>query len=107
MTLTPEWQHRIQRWQDALWQCCYLPLDTIVLSGHTTFEHLSLEQASQREFVTIQPGAAWGRYWEYGWFRGAVTLPPQAAGKRIVLCARQGFESLVWMDGKVAGSFGP
>ncbi|HEX7395203.1 MAG TPA: glycoside hydrolase family 38 C-terminal domain-containing protein [Anaerolineaceae bacterium] len=107
MPLTPEWQNRIQRWQDVLWQCCYLPLDKIVLSGHTTFEHLSPEQALQREFIPIQPGAAWGRIWEYGWFRGAVTLPPQAGGKRIVLRALQGFESLVWMDGKVAGSFGP
>ena len=107
MPLTLEWLHRIQRWQDALWQCCYLPLDNVALSGHTTFDHLTYEQAIQRDFSPTQPGAVWGQPWKYGWFRGALTLPPQAAGQRIVLRARQGFESLVWMEDRVVGSFGP
>jgi alpha-mannosidase len=107
MPLTLEWQHRLQRWQDALWQCVYLPLGRVALSGHITFDHLTLEQALQRDFIPVQPGAAWGQPWSYGWFRGALTLPPEATGQRIVLRAGQGFESLVWIDGKVAGSFGP
>ena len=106
MPLTLEWQHRIQRWQEALCQCVYLPLENIPLSGHTTFEHLTYEQALQGEFKPMQPGTAWGKEWEYGWFRGQVTLPPAAAGKRIALRASQGIESLVWINGRIEGSFG-
>jgi alpha-mannosidase len=106
MPLTPEWQHRIQRWQEALWQCFYLPLGSVALSGHTTFDHLTYEQALQGEFKPIQPGTVWGRAWEYAWLRGQVTLPPEAAGQRIVLRAAQGIESLVWINGKIMGSFG-
>ncbi len=106
MALTLEWQHRIQRWQDALWQCCYFPLAGLSLSGFTTFEHLTYEQALQGDFKPVQPGETWGKEWLYAWFRGQVTLPEAASGKRIVLCAAQGIESLVWINGRIAGSFG-
>jgi alpha-mannosidase len=51
-------------------------------------------------------GTAWGAKWAYGWFKTQVTLPAAAAGQRIVLCLNPGGESLVWINGLVAGSLG-
>jgi alpha-mannosidase len=106
MSLPLEWLHRIQRWQTALGQLCYLPLGSIELSGFTTLEQLTAEQALQRTFTSMPPGTAWGAKWEYGWFKGQVTLPPLVAGKRIVFRANPGGEALVWINGRIEGSFG-
>ncbi len=105
MSLTLEWLHRIQRWQEALWQSCYYPIGAITFEGFTTFQHLSFAEAAQGKFLPMPPGTPWGKHWEYGWFRGQVVLPEAAAGKRVALRASQGIESLVWINGQVAGSF--
>ncbi len=106
MSLTLEWLHRIQRWQEALWQSCYYPVGAVTFQGFTTFQHLSFQEAAHGSFSPMPPGTPWGKRWEYGWFRGQVVLPEAAAGKRVALRAPQGVESLVWVDGQVAGSFG-
>jgi alpha-mannosidase len=106
MALTEEWKHRIERWQQALWNACYQPLSDVQLSGFTTLENLTAEQAASRAFQPMPQGAAWGAKWEYGWFKAAVTLPEKARGKRIVLHLEPGGESTVWVNGKVTGSVG-
>ena len=106
MSLTLEWLHRIQRWQEALWQCCYRPVGSVTFESFTTFQHLSAEEAGRGPFAPLPPGSAWGKRWEYGWFRGQAILPAEAAGRRVALRAAQGVESLVWVNGLVAGSFG-
>ncbi len=106
MSLTLEWLHRIQRWQEALWQCCYSPLGAVYFEGFTTFQHLTAQEALQGRFSPMPPGTPWGKRWEYGWFRSQVILPAEADGKRIALRSPQGIESLVWVNGQVAGSFG-
>jgi len=47
-----------------------------------------------------------GAKWEYGWFQGNFTLPEGATGRRIVVQLKPGGESLVWINGVVAGSIG-
>lgn len=106
MALTEEWKHRIERWEKILWKLTYRPLGKIELSGFATRDQLSAEQALVRDFKPMPVGTPWGAKWEYGWFKGRVTLPETAAGKRIVALLRPGGESLVWVDGKVAGSIG-
>ena len=106
MALTIEWQHRIERWQSALWEGCYRPLGTVALSGFTTLSQLSAEQAAQGSFKPMPEGTPWGAKWEYGWFKGDLVLPAEAAGQRIVLRLEPGGESLVWINGVVAGSTG-
>lgn len=106
MALTIEWKHRLERWQDALWKGCYRPLGKIELSGFTTHEQLTAEQALAREFHPMPAGTAWGAKWEYGWFKAALTLGEESRGKRIVVRLQPGGESLVWINGKVGGSIG-
>jgi alpha-mannosidase len=106
MSLTLEWMHRIERWQAVLWQLCYKPLAEISLDGFTTREQLTAAQALQHTFLPMPTGTAWGAKWEYGWFKGQVTLPPECAGQRIVFRSNPGGEALVWVNGVIAGSFG-
>jgi alpha-mannosidase len=106
MALTIEWQHRIERWEKVLWSLCYRPLGSIDLSGFTTKDQLTAEQAAAGSFQSMPVGTPWGAKWEYGWFKGRAVLPPEAAGKRIVARLVPGGESLVWVDGQVGGSIG-
>ena len=114
MALREEWRRRVESWQEAMWNNLYRPLGSISLCGFTTLEYLTAEQAQAKEFKPMPPGTAWGGKWEYGWFKGEVVVPPEAAGMRLALqlranAGREEFamgESLVWINGKVMGSVG-
>ncbi len=107
MALTLEWQHRLERWQRALWDACHQPLGTVALAGFTTPDYLTAEQAAARAFHPMPPGTPWGAKWEYGWFRASIVIPPEAAGQRVVIRPDPGgLESLVWVNGQAAGSLG-
>ncbi len=106
MALNEEWKHRIERWQTAIWASCYQTLGTIDLSGYVTKEYLMAEQALKGPFAPMPSGTRWGAKWEYGWFKGNFVLPESASGKRIVVRLAAGGESLVWINGVVAGSVG-
>ncbi len=56
MPLNKEWQHRVKRWETALWNSCYRPLGEITLSGFITVDNLPPEQALNRAFVPMPPG---------------------------------------------------
>jgi alpha-mannosidase len=62
----------------------YRELGSMPLSGFITLDSLSPAAALRRRFVPTPPGTRWGAKWEYGWFKGTVTLPAEAAGRRIV-----------------------
>jgi alpha-mannosidase len=104
MTLNPEWLRRVTNWRDELPLHFYRPLGVVALNGFVTLEQLTAEDALKGPFQPMPSGARWGAKWEYGWFRGACTLPPEAAGERIVLRADAGGESAVWVNGRLAGA---
>lgn len=106
MALTEEWKHRIERWEKALWADCYRPLGILSLSGFTTLKQLTPQQALKRKFRPLPIGTRWGAKWEYGWFKGELTLPEDAQGERIVLRVDPGGEALIWVNGEAAGSHG-
>lgn len=106
MALTIEWKHRVERWQKALWNACYQPLGRVQLSGFTTMQQLTAEQAADGTFLPLPVGTRWGAQWEYGWMKGRVILPESTAGKRVVVRLAPGGESLVWVNGRVEGSIG-
>jgi alpha-mannosidase len=112
MSLTKEWLNRVTHWNNALWQICYEPLQNLELVGFVTRRQLNPEQAAKHKFHPMPVGTAWGAEWEYGWFQCEFTLPENAAGRRIVLYMNpaakspEDGESLVWVNGKVAGAFG-
>jgi alpha-mannosidase len=112
MSLTKEWLNRITHWDNALWQICYESLATLDLNGFITRKQLTPEQALNHKFHPMPFGTAWGAKWEYGWFQCNLTLPEKAAGRRIVLRMNPATkppddgECLVWLNGKVVGSYG-
>lgn len=104
MSLNLEWRHRIDNWRHELTRHFYRPLGTVVFSGFTTREHLMAEQALSGPFRPMPPGTAWGAKWEYGWFRGQLELPAEAAGHRVVLQVNVGGEALVFLNGESVGA---
>ncbi|MBR4428155.1 MAG: alpha-mannosidase, partial [Clostridia bacterium] len=99
-----EWTDRIAHWIDALKADLYLPLERIDLEAFFTMDHLSPAEAAQGAFQPMLPGEKWGEAWEYCWMRGRVTLPPEAAGKRIVMDLQTGGESTVFVNGTAFGT---
>ena len=104
MALTLEWEHRVDRWREELPRHFYCPLGFVELSGFFTTAQLTSEEADGREFQPMPAGTPWGAKWEYGWFRGNVLLPEQAAGRRVVLQVDVGAESAVYVSNASAGA---
>lgn len=104
MTLGRQWDSRLRIWDNAFGGQFYRPIGTIEVEGFTTMSQLSLAQAKQETYMKFPVGTKWGKKWEYGWFRGSVTLPECAEGERIVLTLGVAPEMLVYVDGKEAGS---
>ncbi len=104
MKLGRQWDERLKMWDEAFGRNLYTQLEETALSGFTTMEQLTLEQAAAGSFRPFPKGTQWGRKWEYGWFRTEVTMPEEAAGKRILLHLGPGPEMLVFVNGVEAGS---
>lgn len=104
MTLGRQWDSRLRIWDNAFAEQFYRPVGTIEMEGFTTMSQLSLAQAKQETYMKFPVGMKWGKKWEYGWFRGSVTLPECAKGERVVLTLGVAPEMLVYVDGKEAGS---
>ena len=94
MALTIEWRRRIDNWRKELPKHLYRPLLDIDLSGFVTSEQLTSEEASAREFEPMPVGTIWGAKWEYGWFKGEVTVPDDAVGKRLTVSLALGRQAL-------------
>lgn len=105
MALNLEWEHRILAWRQELSQHLYQPLGEPALEAAFTLEQLTLAEAqAQLSFEPIAPGTPWGAKWQYGWFRGEITIPEFAQGQMIALMPDVGIEPTVIIeiiDGKV------
>lgn len=104
MSLTKEWNNRISNWLKELQHHFYQVGGVINLEGFTTFDRLTLDVAATRVFHSMPVGSVWGAKWEYGWFRGQLTLPPAAAGRRVAIRLNPGLEGIVFINGKAAGA---
>ena len=100
-----EWTDRIQHWIRTLKEDFYEPLGEISWEAFRTREHLKPEEAASCTFTKAEPGFTWGETWEYCWFRGSVTLPAEAEGKRIVMRLTPGGESTLFVNGKSFGTY--
>ena len=99
-----EWRDRLSHWIQALKEDLYLPLARIDLDAFFTMDHLTPEEAAKGDFRPMIPGVKWGKTWEYCWMRGKATLPPEAAGRRIVMDLQTGGESTVFVNGAAFGT---
>jgi len=104
MSLTSEWQRRVDHWRRELRTHFYRPLGNLALTGLVTTEPLTPEAARSHTFRPMPPGTRWGAKWEYGWFHGEIVLPDNAAGQRIALRLDIGAEGLVFVNGSAAGA---
>ncbi len=101
MSLTHEWRHRIMAWRHELPNHFYQPVGGVSLEAAFTQEQYRLEEAlSQLSFEPIAPGTAWGAKWEYGWFKGELTIPDFAQGQMVALVLDVGREPNVVMEFK-------
>ncbi len=103
MALTPEWRKRIDHWRRVLSELLYRPLGEVRLDGFTTKDQLTPAQAAGGDFQPMPPGTSWGGKWEYGWFRGEVTVPEEAEGERIQLHLEPGGAKLIYVNGVALG----
>jgi alpha-mannosidase len=104
MALSKEWGRRIEAWLEELRRHFFEPMGELELEGFVTPLRLSPEAAAKRAFAPMPVGALWGAKWEYGWFRCALELPPEAAGRRVAFALGAGSEGLVFVDGRAAGA---
>ncbi len=103
--LTIEWKRRVDNWRKELVNHAYRPLGEIALDGLVTKDQFTVEQAAAQDgYAPFPAGTRWGAKWEYGWFRGQVTLPEAAQGKRIVMMLDVGGEAAVYVDGAAIGT---
>ncbi len=103
MSLSNEWNARLKHWMSKLETLFYTPLGQIEMTGFTTLQQLSAAEALKMDFTPMPAGTKWGAKWEYGWFKGTITIPEKAKGERIVLDIKTGGESVVYVDGGIRG----
>ena len=100
-----EWTDRLHHWIRTLKDDFYEPFGEIAWEAFRTKEHRTPEDVAQCAFTGVEPGFTWGETWEYCWFRGTVTLPAEAAGKRIVMRLAPGGESTLFVNGRSFGTY--
>ena len=99
MALTKEWRHRIMAWRHELSQHLYQPIGEIIFEAAFTQEQYTLEGAlASLEFKPISPGTPWGAKWEYGWFKGELTIPEFAGGQMVAAMPNAGREPKVILE---------
>ncbi|MFW6154946.1 MAG: glycoside hydrolase family 38 C-terminal domain-containing protein [Planctomycetota bacterium] len=105
MTLNAEWRDRVEAWRGELMRHSYGPLGDVALEGWFTRDHLDATAGAAGPFAPTPSGTAWGGAYEYGWFRGRVEVPADAAGERIVAhLPVTNKEALVWVNGDLVES---
>jgi len=104
MALKPEWRRRIENWLKVMPSMFFKPLGNIPVAGFVTRDQLTAGQALKGKFISMPKGTEWGQKWEYGWFKGTVRLPKEAAGERIALRVHVGGEAAIMINGSNAGA---
>ncbi len=106
MALTQEWRKRIEAWREELKRHFYRELGPIRLKGFVSRDLISVQDAQRGKFRPMAPGTEWGEKWGYGWFAGSVVLPKAAKGRAVCADIRTGGESLIFVNGRAAGTWG-
>ena len=99
-----EYRDRINHWIRTLKEDFYTPVGTLKWEVFKTMEQLSYEEAGAGTYERVEPGYTWGKTYEYAWFRTTLSLPEEAAGKRVVLDLCPGGESTVFVNGAAFGT---
>ena len=103
--MSREYKDRLKHWTETLMEDLYRPLGKIEFEASKTFDQLSLLEAAKLSYQPVSNGFKWGNQWEYCWFRGRITLPAEAEGKRIALDLKLGGESTIFVNGRSFGTY--
>lgn len=95
---------RIRLWKEELKKHICTPVGKVRFDYFASVDRLTPKEAEKAPRTPCPAGTRWGKMWEYGWFFGSVTLPPECNGRRTVLFSRVGGEQLIYVNGKAAGS---
>ncbi len=104
MSLNLEWKDRLAAFCDELARHFYRPSGSVELEGAITSSQLTPQEADGLDFKPMPPGTDWGSKWEYGWFRGLLTLPQDVNGQRVVFALDIGAESIIFINGQAVGA---
>ena len=104
MNVGRQWSDRLRIWAEQFPKHYYRKVGSIAVSYFTTMDHIPFETAAQGQYAPAPVGLQWGKKWEYGWFRGQITVDPALAGKRVVFTLNTAEEMLVWVNGREAGA---
>lgn len=105
MAMSIEWRRRVDLWKGALPRIFYGELGEVELSCFVADGSMLPSEAQKQVFRPVGVGEVWGREWDLGWFKGTITVPKSAKGKRIVLKLEPGgAESAIWVNGVSKGA---
>ena len=104
MNVGRQWSDRLRIWAEQFPKHYYREVTPIDLSFFTTMDHLPYDTAINGQYVPAPVGTKWGKKWEYGWFRGEITIPQALEGKRVVFTLNSAEEMLVWVNGQESGA---
>lgn len=100
-----EWRSRLDHWINTLKQDIYQALGEFAFEGSLSMAHLTLSQARDLHYAPMPPGTRWGKTYEYCWLRDSITLPREAAGRRIVMNLPTGGEATIFVNGQPFGTY--
>ncbi len=104
MSLSKEWTDRLRLYREELERQLFQPVAELTFEGFTTNERLRCAQAGARPRVPMPEGTVYGKKFGYAWFFTTLSLPPQAAGKKLVLRFELGGEGLAFVNGAPFGT---
>ena len=104
MSLSKEWTDRLRLYQQELERQLFLPATELSFEGFTTHDRLRYPQAAAHPRTPMPEGTVYGEKFGYAWFFSTLTLPPETAGKKLVLSFDLGGEGLVYVDGVPFGT---
>ncbi|QHW31388.1 alpha-mannosidase [Paenibacillus rhizovicinus] len=99
-----EWLYHIEKWIREKDRYIYRTIAPIPFAYRPADHWVPLEEAQKGAFMPIDAGMRWGETWMYGWFRGSVVIPAEAAGERMEAVLNFGSESTVYVSGRLAGA---
>ena len=104
MNIGRQWTDRLKIWAEQLPRHYFVKQGSLPVSYFTTMEQLRFDEAVKGPFAPAPVGTKWGKKWEYGWFRTALTVPQALQGQRLVFTLNTAEEMLVWVNGVEAGA---
>lgn len=81
---------------------CDVPVEMCQTQAHFRQEP---GREAKVKWRAVKPGARWGDNWVTAWFRGDVKLPKECQGRKVLVRAKTGGDTMLIVDGEHRGAF--